>query len=262
MTGVSKLDELIEAERQAQPESTAVQRGWERLDAAVTGGLPPPTPGVEATGVLKLSGATSLGKLIGVCAIGGSVAVGGVTWTWMELRPGATEPRAHAASVAASSRPASQDRNLSGTKSSERVSPEGPAAFNADPPGRVDRDDIGPGSEQTNGRAKPSQRASSHPAASESTFEEELALIKQAKADLDSNRATSALRRLNEHGARFPRGVFASEREALRILARCASGASPSSRSLAERFVRAHPRSPLVDRVSRACGLQKSKIAK
>jgi hypothetical protein len=79
---------------------------------------------------------------------------------------------------------------------------------------------------------------------------------------LDSGRSASALRLLSYQAARFPRGVFASEREALRILAQCASGTSASSRSMAERFVRTHPRSPLVDRVSRACGLQKSEIEK
>jgi len=264
MTGVAELDKLIEAERQAQPESAAVQRGWERLDAAVAGGLPP-APTVEATGVLKLGGATSLGKLIGVCAIGGTVAVGGATWTWMELRPAPTEPGAQAAVVAASSGPTSRDRNLQRMDSAKRTWPDDQAGLNPDPRTRDGRDGVHPNEGDAIGGAATGQRAAPSPQrspASDSTFEEELALIKRAKSDLDAGRAASALRHLNEHGARFPRGVFASEREALRILAQCSAGASVQSRAAAERFVRSHPRSPLVDRVSRACGLQKPEMAK
>jgi cytoskeletal protein RodZ len=216
---------------------------------------------VEATGVLKLSGVTSLSKLIGVCVVGGSVAVGGATWTWTQLRPAATEPHGHAATVSASSSPTLSDRNLPRPNSAQRSSGDEQATSNPEPPTRDDRDGIEPANGHTNGHAKLSQPPS-RPVAPESTFEEELVLIKQAKVDLDSGRTASALRRLNEHGARFPRGVFASEREALRILAQCSSGASASSRSSAERFVRTHPRSPLVDRVSRACGLQRTETPK
>jgi hypothetical protein len=263
MTGVSKLNELIEAERQACPEATSVQRGWERLDAAVAAGVPP-TPGMEATGMLELSGATSLGKLIGVCAIGGSVAVGGATWAWVELRPGATEYPAPTASAVTGSGPVRRDRGLERPSSQEPAVTEKQQGRNPELPARDDRESR-TGSGHSNSRDAESQRESStsgRPAAPESTFEEELALIKRAKVDLDSGRSAAALRLLNDHAARFPKGVFASEREALRILAQCASGTSASSRSMAERFVRTHPRSPLVDRVSRACGLQKSEIEK
>jgi len=265
MTSISRLGELIEAERQAQPESSTVERGWERLDATVAGGLPPPTPGVEAAGVLKLSGATSLGKLIGVCALGGSVAAGGATWAWMQGEPGPNKQPAHATSAMIESDPIGHDRNRQRPDSYHRAAAEEQEGINPEPAARDDGESSRTGSGRPNGRAVRAEEASSangRTAAPRSTFEEELALIKRAKSDLDSGQAASALRRLNDHAARFPRGVFASEREALRILAQCTSGASASSRSLAERFVRTHPRSPLVDRVTRACGLQKPEIEK
>jgi outer membrane protein assembly factor BamD (BamD/ComL family) len=99
-------------------------------------------------------------------------------------------------------------------------------------------------------------------AADPSTFDAELALIKRAKAELDAGRPSAALALLSEHGRRFPRGTFAGEREALLILALCTSGRLSQGRSLARRFAAAHPRSPLVDRVRRACDLEDTQPGK
>ena len=63
-------------------------------------------------------------------------------------------------------------------------------------------------------------------AASVSTFDAELTLIMGAKVNLDSGRGAAALAQLDEHARHYPSGVFAGEREALRILALCSSGRS------------------------------------
>ena len=88
----------------------------------------------------------------------------------------------------------------------------------------------------------------------DSTFAEELRLIRLAKQEHDGGRHHLAEVWLDEHSRRFPSGVFASEREALRVLVGCRN-ASQSSRERARAFVKANPRSPLLDRISRACDL-------
>ena len=87
------------------------------------------------------------------------------------------------------------------------------------------------------------------------SFEQELALIKAAKAELDAGRAAAALDLVSQHARLFPQGVFAGEREALRALGTCGAGDSATGRKLGVAFIRAYPTSPLVDRVRRACGL-------
>jgi hypothetical protein len=75
-------------------------------------------------------------------------------------------------------------------------------------------------------------------------------LIASAKRELERGERQLAAAWLTEHAARFPSGVFATEREALRVLARCAERKDPR---LAERFAASHPSSPLAERLLRAC---------
>jgi hypothetical protein len=91
-------------------------------------------------------------------------------------------------------------------------------------------------------------------ASRDATFEEELRLIKRAKREIDSGRGHLGEVWLDEHARRFPHGVFRVERDALRILVLCA-GDPARGAPRAQDFVRVNPRSPLVDRISRACGL-------
>ena len=82
------------------------------------------------------------------------------------------------------------------------------------------------------------------------TFDAELRLISAAKSELDKGRAHLAAAWLSEHAERFPTGIFALDREALRILVRCGQGKDPK---LARAFTEQHPDSPMVDRLLRAC---------
>jgi hypothetical protein len=88
-------------------------------------------------------------------------------------------------------------------------------------------------------------------AASATTFDAELKLISLAKGELDARRFRQARAWLGEHAERFPNGVFAVEREALRVLADCEQG--PKNEELARAFAARHPGSPLVERLERAC---------
>ena len=82
----------------------------------------------------------------------------------------------------------------------------------------------------------------------------ELELLRQAKGALDAGDAATATARLEQHAREFPGGALRLEREALRVLARCASDRLAGA-ARARAFLNANPGSPLVDRVRRACGL-------
>jgi hypothetical protein len=79
---------------------------------------------------------------------------------------------------------------------------------------------------------------------------EELRLMKRAKQELDARRPHLAKVWLSEHAQRFPKGVFALEREALSILIQCTE--RPQS-ELASEFEHRHPSSPMVGQLKRQC---------
>jgi hypothetical protein len=91
------------------------------------------------------------------------------------------------------------------------------------------------------------------PAADVTTFDDELRLITAAKKELERRQPHLAKAWLAEHARRFPSGVFAVERDALEALASCAVHRDPA---LARAFANLHPRSPLLDRLRRACGTE------
>jgi hypothetical protein len=92
--------------------------------------------------------------------------------------------------------------------------------------------------------------ASAQPSASASTFDAELQLITAAKRELDRGQPHLAAAWLAEHAARFPAGVFALDRDALRVLARCSERPDPS---IFREFSAQHPSSPMLDRLQSAC---------
>jgi len=96
--------------------------------------------------------------------------------------------------------------------------------------------------------APPSAAASS---ATPATFDGELKLISLAKQALDEQHPAQALAWLEDHAQQFPNGVFAIERDALKVLARCEQG--PKNESLAHACAAFHPGSPLIARLDRAC---------
>lgn len=88
------------------------------------------------------------------------------------------------------------------------------------------------------------------------TLAEELRLLNAARRALAARQLDDAARPLAEHARRFPRGQLAEEREATAALVTCARGDRDASARAAERFLRAHPRSPQAPRVRRACGVE------
>jgi hypothetical protein len=83
-------------------------------------------------------------------------------------------------------------------------------------------------------------------------LDDEVRLITQAQAALREGRPAEARALTDEHARLFPHGQLAEERESVRILAGCALG-DLGAKTRAEQFVRRAPKSPLSDRIRRAC---------
>ena len=86
-----------------------------------------------------------------------------------------------------------------------------------------------------------------------STLAEETRLVSSAAAARRANDPRRALALLDEHAARFRRGVLAEERDAERVQALCAAGLPAEARDRAAAFAAAYPTSPLLATTRRAC---------
>jgi hypothetical protein len=84
-------------------------------------------------------------------------------------------------------------------------------------------------------------------------LKEEQALIASAKSALDAGDTGRAMRSLSEHAGRFPRGILAEERTALRVMTLCASGDVDQAEKERAGFLARWPRSPHAGRVRGAC---------
>jgi hypothetical protein len=247
-----ELERLIEAEQEAAPSAERVSQGWQRLSDTVAAGAPAPLP-VPVDGPLALKAAGLTAKGMTVLALVGATTLGGGGWLAASMlhddsppepRPAAaTEPAAaQAGTRAAEVAPGEAEPEVA----EPRPAPKAVGSSQLSSPGRAGKAGLAAASSGADARV---------PERSAGGFDEELALIKQAKAALDSGRAQAGLAALNEHARRYPRGVFAGEREALRVLAACGGGPSEYGRRAARRFLRSHPGSPMVDRIRRACDL-------
>jgi hypothetical protein len=90
------------------------------------------------------------------------------------------------------------------------------------------------------------------PRESDSLFVE-TALLRQTQEALRAHDGLGALKALDEHAQRFPRGVLAEDRDAARVFALCELGRVAEAGAASAAFVKAHPRSPEGDRVRAAC---------
>lgn len=109
-----------------------------------------------------------------------------------------------------------------------------------------------PRTEATEKRAPPA--ASSRPADS---LAEEVAILSEASAALHAGRPAAALKALDEHRRKFPRGALGQERTSARIQALCALGRTKEAQAELARLARTSPNSPHVARARKACGAVK-----
>lgn len=222
------LSRLFEAERAVRPPPEALEQGLSRL---LTDVAQQAAPLSVATGSLKL-GVSAVSKwLIGGFVVG-LTGAGAASQMWAP--PGVATASLPVASVAQAVRGEAPLR-------APAIAPEPP------PPAM-------PGPEPTAAVTahgeRPVPSTASATSNSAGTFDAELQLITAAKAELDKGRPELAAAWLSEHAERFPKGVFALDREALRILVRCGQVKDPQ---VAHAFAARHPSSPMVERLLRAC---------
>ena len=221
MSITDEVSKLLQAERKVAAPSAVVERGWQRLarDLAANVAPLPIASGPVKLGLAAFPKWLLAGFTLGLVGAGASASL--------------LAPR-----VVSHSAPTVIDRGapVAVAPTSTAEAAKLPAVNPPEPPRS--------GPEQTRAWAAPS-------ASTPATFDAELKLISLAKSELDAHRPQQARAWLAEHAARFPHGVFAVERDALRILARCDQG--PKSPALARKFAEQHPGSPLVERLERAC---------
>jgi len=82
----------------------------------------------------------------------------------------------------------------------------------------------------------------------------EVRLLGEANTLLRAGDAGRALRLLEEHARRYPKGALGEERDAARIAALCALGRTSEARDATDRFVRTAPLSPQAGSLRASCG--------
>ena len=98
-------------------------------------------------------------------------------------------------------------------------------------------------------------RAHHHAAAPSSELRAEIALVDAARSAIATGADDRALVLLNRYDTSYRAGTFRPEATALRIEALDHLGRTAQARTLAQRFIAAHPDSPLAGRVARVTGV-------
>ena len=92
-------------------------------------------------------------------------------------------------------------------------------------------------------------------AATPSDLRAEIALVDAARSAVSAGADDRALALLHRYDTSYRAGTFRPEAAALRIEALDHLGRTAQARTLAQRFIAAHPDSPLADRVARVTGV-------
>lgn len=232
--------EAIDALREVEsPAGDAVADGLSRLQAEIGTGLEAPLP----TG-----GAGSAGWSLGLKLLVGTGVVGALAAGLMLGRPDPAPPSTDSA-VAAEERDAV-------------VSP--PPRVDTDPPAPVVEGDVAlppdevpeaapeeaPAVEPAPKKATPKNKPSTDEG---SNLEEELRLVRGAATASSKGDNAGAMKLLDEHKRRFPRGALAGERELTRAKTLCAMGKTEKARKVADRYLRRHAKSHLAPRFAEVC---------
>jgi hypothetical protein len=235
---MKELERLVKTERAARLPDPDVERQWRRLEGAVKSGaraMPIPTAPLSLGLILLVGKALASGAAIGL--------VTASVWFYGELQGWFATPREV------------------GSVQVERP-PRGSAPARAPAPAAAASTET-PESAPSRSPPMPTMqpRASAELPADGGGFSEEVELLRLAMRELDAGRPALAERWLGQHASRFPSGVFAGEREALRVVITCGKGRTPESRAAAERFLSAYPSSLQRDRIKRTCELPQSPTA-
>jgi hypothetical protein len=217
----AETEELLRRARAGARMPTTHKR---RLKGAVLARIAFASTATLAAGQATVSAMSVAAKLVVGVALVGSVGAG----ISLTLRP--AQPRAEVRAPRAAAAPAAMALP-------EAPAPPVPVTVRVAPP-----------------LAVPHARRSAErhvAAARTSTLAEETTLLRDADRALRAGDTATALARLDEHAARFPRGALAPERSAERLIVLCELGtADPRAVS---QFLAARADAPLAARVRRAC---------
>jgi hypothetical protein len=100
----------------------------------------------------------------------------------------------------------------------------------------------------------PAQARASRSEPLQASYEAELGLIRSAHASYASHDFANALAMVGEHAQRFPQGLLAEEREALRIRSLAGTGRTKDAERAVSAFARRFPRSVLLPRLRAELG--------
>jgi hypothetical protein len=231
-------------EASAMPADRRLANARRLHERAAAGDVPAVDVTLEpAAGVLGRAGAWIVGGTL-------MAAVAGLTWA-----TGGGVTSEHSGPAPASIARDEPERADEGT---EPVEPSASAAPTKDGvrtpapleprPGVDDATDFAPPPEPQRSSHKPPRDA---PEAS--SLAAEVELLKRAQAAHNEGRHDAALRLLEQHRRRFPRGQMGEAREVARMLALCNLGREAELERARRRFARQHPRSAHMDRVRAIC---------
>lgn len=218
---------LFEAGRESlQPSATDRERVFAALSTRLGGLEPAGTDAPKAP-----AAASGLGWPVMAALVAGIAVIGAGGYAL--FRP-ASAPRA--APAPSSAPPASARVEASLTPSAD-----------------VPTSDLPPeATEQSRSAARPS--VSAQPS---DRLAEEVAILSAAERDLHAGQYQSALRLLDEHRRKFPKGTLTQERMAARVQALCGLGRVDEAQTALARLTRLSPNSPHQEQAREACSPKK-----
>ncbi len=177
------------------------------------------------------------------------VAFGGLVWAGQAALRGAPEPARQAALAAASSAAASvraRAKAVEIDKDTEMPIPElaaAPPVDSAAPP-------VDSAAPPVDSAAPPGPHLPAADTKFGATAGDELAALNEARTAQQRGDSAGALRAIMAHEQRFPRTIFAEDREALRVAALGKLGRTSEARARARAFAKRYPRSVFISKLS------------
>lgn len=229
-------------------------RVWDRLAAATA--EEPEETGPEAHSPWALSSRTWIVLTLAAAALALLLGRTGV----LDQRVAAREDQAarHDTAPEPTGGEARHDRAVRAAAPTEPAPPAAPVP--EETPGQVAKDMPDPPAADdrppraTRGSHEPTARPNPPtPTDEPGSLAAEAESLARAQAALQRGEPDDALTVLTAHARRFPRGALREEHDALRAIALCAADRAREGRGEAQAFLRAHPTSPLAERVRTAC---------
>ena len=222
-----KADELVKAGREAlRPSDADRARVFQALLPQLGGGLGAGGLNAPSTAPAAPAAASGLAAKVTAAIVVAGVAGGGL---FLALR---SDPPPRPAATAT-------------------VPMAAPSIAVPESPIQKGPDSVSPAVPEAEATEKRAPAASSRPADS---LAEEVAILSEASSALHGGRPAAALKLLDEHRKKFPRGALGQERTSARIQALCALGRTKEAQADLARLARAAPNSPHVARARKACG--------